>query len=198
MIAHKEALAHIPDDLSPIEASPLMCAGITTYNPLRHSGAMPGDVVAIEGIGGLGHLGIQFAAKMGFHTVAIARGVDKEPLAKKLGARQYINSESQNVGSELQKLGGAKVILATVTNGKAISAIINGLSINGKLIIVGAAPDPIEISSFVLIAGRRSIIGWPCGTSIDSEDTYEVQCPYRHKINESGFSPEKKQLKHMN
>lgn len=171
MIAPIEALALIPDELSSIEAGPLMCAGITTYNALRHSGALPGETVAILGIGGLGHLGIQFAAKMGFHTVAIARGSDKESLAKKLGAHHYINSESQNVANELNKLGGAKIVLATVTHSKAIEAVINGMSINGKLVIVGAALDKLEIFPLFLITGRRSLIGWPGGTSKDSQET---------------------------
>lgn len=171
MIAPIEALALIPDELSPTEAGPLMCAGITTYNALRHSGALPGDVVAIVGIGGLGHLAIQFAAKMGFHTIAIARGADKEPLAKQLGAHHYINSESQDVAAELQKWGGAKVALATVTNSKAIASIINGLSINGKLIVLGVSPDAVEILPLPLILGKRSFIGWPSGTSRDSQDT---------------------------
>jgi D-arabinose 1-dehydrogenase-like Zn-dependent alcohol dehydrogenase len=171
MIAPTQALALIPEELSPTEAGPLLCAGITTFNSLRHSGAMTGDVVAILGIGGLGHLGIQFAAKMGFHTVAIARGADKESLAKELGAHHYIDSLSQNVAEELKKLGGAKVILATVTNSKAISSAIDGLSINGKLIVLGTSPEPIEVPSLLLIIGRRSLVGWPSGTSIDSQDT---------------------------
>ena len=171
MIAPVEALARIPDELSPTEAGPLMCAGITTYNSLRNSGAKPGDLVAILGIGGLGHLGIQFAAKMGFHTIAIARGMEKEPLAKKLGAHRYINSDSQNAGTELRKMGGAKVILATVTNSKAISSVIDGLSINGKLIVLGVSPEALEVFPLSLIGGRRSLMGWPSGTSIDSQDT---------------------------
>lgn len=171
MIAPVEALARIPDELSPTEAGPLMCAGITTYNSLRNSGAKPGDLVAILGIGGLGHLGIQFAAKMGFHTVAIARGADKEALAKKLGAHHYINSDSQNAGAELKKMGGAKVILATATNSKAISSMVEGLAINGKLIVLGVSPDALEISPLSLIAGRRSVMGWPSGTSVESQDT---------------------------
>lgn len=171
MIAPVEALALIPDELSSIDAGPLMCAGITTYNALRHSGAMPGDVVAILGIGGLGHLAVQFAAKMGFNTVAIARGADKEPLAKKLGALHYINSEKEDVAAQLQKLGGAKVILATVTNSKAINPIIDGLSLNGQLIVVGISPDAIQAFPLSLIMGRRTLIGWPCGTSRDSQDT---------------------------
>lgn len=171
MIAPAGALALIPDGLSPIDAAPLMCAGVTTFNPLRHSGARPGDLVAILGIGGLGHLGIQFAAKMGFSTVAIARGVDKEPLAKKLGAEFYIDSKTQDPAAELLKLGGAKIILATVTNGDAMSAVLGGLGVNGKLIIVGAAAEPLQVPGIPLLMGRRSILGWPSGSSIDSQDT---------------------------
>jgi len=171
MVAPKEALALMPEELSFIDAGPLMCAGITTFNSLRNSGARPSDLVAILGIGGLGHLAVQFASKMGFKTVAIARGKDKEALAKKLGAWQYIDSQAKNAGEELKKLGGAKVILATVTNGKAMSSVVEGLSVNGKLVVLGAAPDPLEIAGFPLIAGRRVVEGWPCGTSIDSQDT---------------------------
>jgi D-arabinose 1-dehydrogenase-like Zn-dependent alcohol dehydrogenase len=170
MIAPAEALALIPEDLSAVEAGPLMCAGITTFNALRHSGARPGDVVAILGIGGLGHLGVQFAAKMGFKTVAIARGADKETLAKQLGARHYIDSQAQDPSAELNKLGGAKVVLATATSGKALSAVLGGLAIDGRMIIVGAA-DPLEVAPLLLIGGRRSIMGWPSGRSIDSQDT---------------------------
>jgi len=170
MIAPAEALALIPEDLSAVEAGPLMCAGITTFNSLRHSGAQPGDVVAILGIGGLGHLGVQFAAKMGFRTVAIARGADKEPLARQLGARHYIDSQAQDPAAELLKLGGAKAVLATATSGKALSAVLGGLGIDGKMIIVGAA-GPLEVSPLLLIGGRRSVMGWPSGRSIDSQDT---------------------------
>jgi D-arabinose 1-dehydrogenase-like Zn-dependent alcohol dehydrogenase len=170
MIAPAEALALIPEDLSAVEAGPLMCAGITTFNALRHSGAQPGDVVAILGIGGLGHLGVQFAAKMGFKTVAIARGADKEPLARQLGARHYIDTQAQDPAAELIKLGGAEVILATATSGKALSAVLGGLGVNGKMIIVGAA-DPLEVPPLLLIGGRRSVMGWPSGRSIDSQDT---------------------------
>ncbi|MGA9168837.1 MAG: zinc-binding dehydrogenase, partial [Nitrososphaeraceae archaeon] len=165
------ALASIPDRLSATEAAPLMCAGITTYNALRNSGARVGDVVAILGIGGLGHLGIQFAAKMGFRTIAIARGKDKEEMVTKLGARHYIDSQSQNVVEELVKLGGAKVILATLPSGKAMSAALGGLSVNGKLIMIGASNDTVEVPPLLFISGRRSIVGWPSGTSIDSQDT---------------------------
>jgi D-arabinose 1-dehydrogenase-like Zn-dependent alcohol dehydrogenase len=149
----------------------LMCAGVTTFNPLRNSGARSGDLVAILGIGGLGHLGIQFAAKMGFKTIAIARGMNKEPLARKLGASHYIDSKTQDPSAELQKLGGAKIVLATVTNGDAMSAVLGGLGVNGKLIIVGAAPEPLQVPGIPLLLGRRSILGWPSGSSIDSQDT---------------------------
>jgi D-arabinose 1-dehydrogenase-like Zn-dependent alcohol dehydrogenase len=171
MIAPIEAPARIPDELSAEDAAPLLCAGLTTYNALRHSGATGGDLVAVLGIGGLGHLGVQFAAKMGFETVAIARGQAKEAPARELGAQRYLDSQSQNVAAELSKLGGADVILATVTSGKAMSAVVDGLGINGKLVVVGASADPIEVSSFQLIGARRSVHGWPSGTAIDSEDT---------------------------
>jgi len=171
MIAPADALALIPDELSAVDAAPLLCAGVTTYNALRESGARPGDLVAILGIGGLGHLGVQFAAKMGFRTVAIARGVDKEPLARKLGAHVYLNSQTQDVASELRKLGGAKTILATVTSGKAMSSVIPGLAARGKLVVVGAGMDPIEVSTLDLIGGSRSVVGHASGDSIDSQDT---------------------------
>ena len=171
MIAPFEALASVPDDLKFEDAAPLLCAGITTFNALRHSGAGPGDLVAVLGIGGLGHLGVQFAAKMGFNTVAIARGADKGPLAKKLGARVYIDSTAQNAAAELTKLGGAKVILATVTDAKSMSSVVAGLGIDGKLLVVGASGQPIEVPPFLLIGARCSIAGWPSGTAPDSEDT---------------------------
>ena len=164
-------LARIPDELSAAEAAPLMCAGITTFNSLRNSGTRPGDLVAVLGIGGLGHLGVQFAAKMGFTTVAIARGKDKEELARKLGARHYIDSQSQDPAAELTRLGGAKLILSTVTSGKAVNAVLSGLGIDGKLLVVGAADEPLQVPAAVLIGGRRSIQGWPSGSSIDSQDT---------------------------
>jgi D-arabinose 1-dehydrogenase-like Zn-dependent alcohol dehydrogenase len=169
MIAPIEALAAVPDELSGVEAAPLMCAGITTFNALRNSGARAGDVVAILGLGGLGHLGVQFAAKMGFKTVGIARGKDKEPLARKLGAWHYIDSQTQDPAAELAKLGGAKIILATVTNGDAMSAALGGLGVNGTLLVVGA-PKSIEVSPGLLITGRRSVKGWYSGTSIDSQE----------------------------
>lgn len=171
MIAPFEALAAIPEDLKSEDAAPLLCAGITTYNALRHSGASGGDLVAILGIGGLGHLGVQFAAKMGFKTVAIARGSDKGPLAKKLGAHIYIDSTAQNAAEELTKLGGAKVILATVTDAKTMSSVVAGLGIDGKLVVVGASAEAIEVSPLLLISGRRSVTGWPSGTAMHSEDT---------------------------
>lgn len=173
MIAPFEALASIPDDLKAEEAAPLLCAGITTFNALRHSGARAGDLVAILGIGGLGHLGVQFAAKMGFKTVAIARGADKGPLAKQLGAHRYIDSTAQNAAEELARLGGAKVILATVTDAKSMSTVVPGLGIGGKLVVVGASGEPIEVPPLLLIGARRSISGWPSGTAPDSEDTLQ-------------------------
>ena len=171
MTAPVEALAHIPDVLRPEEAAPLMDAGITTFNALRHSGAGPGDLVAIQGIGGLGHLGIQWAAKLGFDVVAIGRGEDKQPLAIKLGARRYIDTGRQDAAAELAKEGGAAVILATAPDGKAMGALVDGLGVGGRLVIVGASADPFAVSSFQLLLTRRSIVGWPAGTSKDSEDT---------------------------
>jgi D-arabinose 1-dehydrogenase-like Zn-dependent alcohol dehydrogenase len=171
MLAPAQALALVPQEISSVEAAPLLCAGITTYNSLRHSGARAGDLVAILGLGGLGHLGVQFAARMGFKTVAIARGRDKEALARQLGARHYIDSQAQSPAEELARLGGAKVVLATVTNGKAMSATLGGLGIDGKLVILGAAIDPLAVNGLQLLGGRRSIAGWPSGTAIDSEDT---------------------------
>ncbi len=170
MIAPAAVLAPIPEALSAVDAAPIMCAGITTFNALRHSGARAGDTVAVLGLGGLGHLAVQFAAKMGFRTVAIARGRDKEPLAENLGALHYIDSREQDVVGELVKLGGARVIVATATSGRAMSAALGGLSVNGKLIILGAAADPLEVNAGLLLAGRRSIVGWPSGTSLDSRD----------------------------
>jgi D-arabinose 1-dehydrogenase-like Zn-dependent alcohol dehydrogenase len=170
MLAPAIALALVPEDLTDVEAAPLMCAGITTYNALRNSNARPGDLVAVQGLGGLGHLGVQYAVKMGFKTVGIARGLDKEPLARKLGAHHYIDSQAQDPAAELQKLGGAKVILATVTNGEAMSAVQGGLGINGTLVVIGAA-DSFQVSPPFLLAGRRSVKGWYSGTAIDSQDT---------------------------
>lgn len=171
MIGPAVALVRIPDALSDIDAGPLMCAGVTTYNALRNSGARPADLVAVLGIGGLGHLGVQFAAKMGYRTVAIARGADKEALARQLGAHDYIDTQAQDPAEALARLGGAKVVLATVTNGKAMTAVLGGLAVGGKLIVLGAPPEPLEVPAFLLIGGRRSVVGWPSGSSIDSQDT---------------------------
>jgi len=171
MIAPIEALVAIPDGLNDVEAAPLLCAGITTYNALRNSGAMPGDLVAVQGIGGLGHLGVQFANKFGYKTVAIGRGPDNAVLAKKLGANLYIDSQATNAAEELQKLGGARVIMATAPSSKAMSALIDGLGPNGKLIVVGASFDPIEVTPAQLIFGSKTIQGWAAGTPAASEDT---------------------------
>jgi D-arabinose 1-dehydrogenase-like Zn-dependent alcohol dehydrogenase len=170
MVAPASAVALMPADLPFVEAAPLMCAGLTTFNALRNSGARPGDVVAVLGLGGLGHLGVQYAAKMGFHTVGIARGKEKEPLARTLGASVYIDSQAQDPAAELNKLGGAKVILATATSGEAMSAVQGGLAINGTLLIVGAA-ESLQVSPILLLMGCRSVKGWYSGTSIDSQDT---------------------------
>jgi propanol-preferring alcohol dehydrogenase len=171
VFAPMAALARIPGELSPEEAAPLMCAGVTTFNALRNGGARPGDLVAIQGIGGLGHLGVQFASKFGFETVAIGRGADKKSLAFKLGARNYIDARSQDVAKELSGLGGARLILATAPEGKAMGTLIDGLGVDGKLIIVGASAEPFAVSSLQLIMARKSVAGWPSGTSKDSEDT---------------------------
>jgi D-arabinose 1-dehydrogenase-like Zn-dependent alcohol dehydrogenase len=160
----------IPESFSDLDAAPLLCAGITTFNALRNSGARPGDVVAVLGIGGLGHLGIQYAAKSGFRTVAIARGKDKEPLARKLGASVYIDSQKQDPAAELRKLGGANVILSTVTVGDAMSAVQSGLAAKGTLIVIGAA-ESVELSPLILLNGCRSVKGWYSGTAMDSQDT---------------------------
>jgi D-arabinose 1-dehydrogenase-like Zn-dependent alcohol dehydrogenase len=171
MVAPIEALAAIPESLTDVEAAPLLCAGITTFNALRHSGAMPGDLVAVQGIGGLGHLGVQFANKFGYKVVAIGRGSENAAIAKKLGASVYIDSKSTNAAEALQKLGGAQVILATAPSSKAMSELIDGLGSNGKLIVIGATFDPIEVTPLQLIVGVRSIQGWAAGTPADSEDT---------------------------
>lgn len=173
MIAPAEAVAAIPDDLSAEEAAPLLCAGVTVYNPLRNSGARPGDLVAVQGIGGLGHLGIQCARRMGFRTVAIGRGGDKEPLARQLGAHEYIDTSAGTPAEAIQKLGGARVILATAPDAKSISALIDALAPGGKLVVVGVPPEPLSINPPQLILARRSIQGWPSGTAKDSEDTLQ-------------------------
>ena len=171
MVAPAEAVTAIPDSLSDVQAAPLLCAGITTYNALRHSGAMPGDLVAVQGIGGLGHLGVQFAHKFGYKVAAVGRGPENAALAKKLGANVYIDSKATNAAQELQKLGGAQVILATAPNSKSMSELIDGLGPNGKLMVVGAAFDPIEVTPIQLIVGNRTIQGWVSGTPVDAEDT---------------------------
>jgi D-arabinose 1-dehydrogenase-like Zn-dependent alcohol dehydrogenase len=171
MAAPVEAVARMPESLDAAEAAPLMCAGVTTFNALRHSGAVPSDLVAVQGVGGLGHLGIQFAQKFGYKVAAIGRGPANAALAKKLGASIYIDSAAANAAQELQKLGGASAILATAPNSKAMSALIDGLGPNGRLMVVGATPDPIEVTPVQLIVGKRSIQGWYSGIATDSEDT---------------------------
>jgi alcohol dehydrogenase/propanol-preferring alcohol dehydrogenase len=171
LVVPASALARMPNEMSPTDAAPLLCAGLTMYNALRNCGLRGGDLVAVHGIGGLGHLGVQFAAKMGFCTVAIARGADKEAFARKLGASIYLDSNAVDPAKELAKRGGARAILETVTSGKAMSAMVAGLAVNGKLVVIGASNDPVEVSPFALIAGRRAIQGWAAGTSIDAEDT---------------------------
>lgn len=170
MVAPAEALARIPDDLSDVDAAPLLCAGITTFNALRESVARPGDLVAILGVGGLGHLGVQYAVKMGFETVAIARGTDKEPLARELGAHHYLDSTAVDVSAELQELGGAKVVLATVTAPEAMAATLGGLKPRGQLVVVGASADPMPVPPFALIPGSTAVQGHASGTAQDSED----------------------------
>jgi D-arabinose 1-dehydrogenase-like Zn-dependent alcohol dehydrogenase len=171
MVAPVEALTAIPESLSDVDAAPLLCAGITTFNALRHSGASPDDLVAVLGIGGLGHLGIQFANKFGYKVAAIGRGSENAALAKKLGASVYIDSKSKNAVEELQKLGGAQVILATAPSSKAMSELIDGLGPNGKLMVIGVTTDPMEVTPVQLISGSRAIQGWASGTPADSEDT---------------------------
>ncbi len=171
MIAPLEAVAKMPESLEPAEAAPLMCAGITTFNALRHSGALPSDLVAVQGIGGLGHLGVQFAKKFGYRVAAIGRGSENAALAKKLGADFYIDSTKGDPAAELQELGGAKAILATAPSGRAMSGLVDGLAANGTLVVVGAATDPIEIPPLQVILGRRRVQGWAAGLPTDSEDT---------------------------
>jgi alcohol dehydrogenase/propanol-preferring alcohol dehydrogenase len=184
MVAPAQALARVPKEFSSVDGAPLMCAGVTTFNALRNSGATGGDVVAVLGIGGLGHLGVQFAARMGFNTVAIARGKDKEAFAKKLGAHHYIDSQASDPAAELNKLGGAKVVIATVTNAEAMAAVLGGLAPNGVLIVIGAA-GPISVDPILLITGSRSVKGWYSGMSIDSQDTLEFSASADvHSMNE--------------
>jgi D-arabinose 1-dehydrogenase-like Zn-dependent alcohol dehydrogenase len=192
MIAPASALAAIPDDLPAEEGGPFMCAGVTVYNGLRNSGARAGDVVAVHGIAGLGHLGVQYARRMGFETVAINRGNDKQALAQKLGAHHYIDSIAQDAAAELQKLGGARVILATAPNAQAISALVDGLAPGGLLLVPAAPAEPLTIGAFSLIMKRSSIAGWYSGTAGDSQDTLEFSTL-------SGVHPmiEKFQLEHV-
>jgi D-arabinose 1-dehydrogenase-like Zn-dependent alcohol dehydrogenase len=171
MVAPVEALAAIPESLNAVEAAPLLCAGVTTFNSLRHSGAQPGDLVAVQGIGGLGHLGVQYASRFGYRVAAIGRGSENATLAKKLGASIYIDSAATKAAEELQKLGGAQVILATAPSSKAMSELIDGLAPNGKLMVVGVSLDPIEVTPIQLIFGSRALHGWSTGTPADSEDT---------------------------
>jgi D-arabinose 1-dehydrogenase-like Zn-dependent alcohol dehydrogenase len=166
-----QALASMPESLDTAEAAPLLCAGVTTFNALRHSGALPSDLVAVQGIGGLGHLGIQYAAKFGYRTVAIGRGPENAARAKKLGAAEYIDSKAVNVAQELKKMGGARVILATAPSSKAMSELVDGLGPKGTLVVVGASMDPIEVTPIQLITNRRNIQGWASGIPTDSEDT---------------------------
>jgi D-arabinose 1-dehydrogenase-like Zn-dependent alcohol dehydrogenase len=173
MVAPAEAVAAIPDDLAAADAAPLLCAGITVYNSLRHSGASAGDLVAVQGIGGLGHLGIQYARQMGFRTFAIGRGMDKEALARKLGAAHYIDSGAGDPSKELQKFGGAKVILATAPDSKSISSVIDGLTPNGRLLVVGASGESLSVTPIQLIRGRSALQGWASGIAPDSEDTMQ-------------------------
>jgi D-arabinose 1-dehydrogenase-like Zn-dependent alcohol dehydrogenase len=170
MIAPADAVVRMPESLDPVEAAPLLCAGITTFNALRHSGARPSDLVAVQGIGGLGHLGIQFAQKFGYQVAAIGRGPENAALARKLGASIYIDSVATNAAAELQKLGGARVILATAPSSKAMSALVDGLGANGRMMVVGASTDPIEVTPVQLIFGNRSVQGWASGIPTDSED----------------------------
>jgi D-arabinose 1-dehydrogenase-like Zn-dependent alcohol dehydrogenase len=173
MIAPAEALALIPSELPAEEAGPFMCAGVTVFNALRNSGARAGDVVAVQGIGGLGHLGVQYARKMGFQTIALGRGQDKKPLAEKLGAHRYIDSNVADPVKELQNLGGARVILATAPSAKAISSVVEGLGVDGNLLIPAAPNDPLTIGVLPLIMARRKVSGWYSGTARDSQDTLE-------------------------
>lgn len=171
MIAPIEALVAMSEGLTDVEAAPLLCAGLTTYNALRHSGAMPGDLVAVLGVGGLGHLGIQFASKFGYKVVAIGRGSENGAVAKKLGANLYIDSQATPAAKALQKLGGAQVVLATAPSSKSMSELIDGLGTNGRLVVIGVSSDPIEVGPSQLISGTRTIEGWVAGTPADSEAT---------------------------
>ncbi|MGA8154128.1 MAG: alcohol dehydrogenase [Terriglobales bacterium] len=171
IVVPAEAVAAMPDELPADEAAPLLCAGITVFNSLRNAGARAGDLVAVQGIGGLGHLGIQYARQMGFRTLAIGRGGDKKALAKKLGAHEYIDTEADAPAAAMQKLGGARLVLATAPDSKSISALVDGLVLGGKLLLIGVGPDPLTITPMQIVLSRRTIQGWPSGTAKDSEDT---------------------------
>jgi len=199
MIAHTEAIAAMPDDLSNDEAAPLLCAGITVFNSLRNAGARSGDVVAVQGIGGLGHLGIQYAQRMGFHTVAIGRGKDKEPLARKLGAKDYVDTEAGDAAGQLQKLGGAQVILATAPDAKSMPPLVGGLKPAGKLMVIGASPEPMPINGIELLVARKTIQGWPSGTAMDSQETlnFSVLTGVRPMIEKFPLDQAGEAYKHM-
>ena len=173
MTAPQEALAAIPDDLDAVDAAPLLCAGITTFNALRNSDARPGDLVAVQGVGGLGHLGIQYAHAAGFETVAVSRGTEKKDLALDLGADHYVDSEATDPAEELQKLGGAKVVLATAPSADAVESVLGGLGTDGELVAVGIPGEPIDVSIQSLVMGRKGVSGWPSGHARDSQDTLE-------------------------
>ena len=173
LVAPQEAIARIPDELDSAAAAPLLCAGITTFNALRNTGAQPGDLVAVEGVGGLGHLGIQYARRMGFHTVALSRGTDKEELARELGAHAYVDTKAEDPAEALQAMGGARVILETAPSAEAATAAIDGLGRNGEMVVVGASQEPIQVSAMQLIMARRSLSGWPSGDASDSQDTLD-------------------------
>src|SRR5258708_29924549 len=179
MVAPQEALARVPDQLKAAEAAPLLCAGLTTFNALRHSVAKPGDLVAVQGLGGLGHLGIQFANRFGFRTVAVSRGKDKERLARELGADEYLDTEATDPAQELLRMGGARVVLATAPSGRAIASIIGGIGANGQLLVVAAPPDATELYLASLIGGSPSLQGWPSPTPLNSDDPLHFS-PLRH------------------
>jgi propanol-preferring alcohol dehydrogenase len=194
-VVPQESVARIPAELGAAEAGPLLCAGVTTFNALRNAGARPGDTVAVQGIGGLGHLAIQYAAKMGFRTIAISRGADKEALARELGAHEYVDTQKVDAAEGLQKLGGADLVLATAPHGDAIAATVNGLKPRGKLLIVAAPFDPIPISAFSILSGK-SIAGWPSGSAFDSEETmaFSALSGVRPRIEKFSFADADKAL----
>lgn len=171
MLAASEAVAAMPEALPADEAAPLLCAGITVFNSLRNAGARAGDTVAVQGLGGLGHLGVQYARKMGFRTVAIGRGKDKDPLARQLGANEYVDASAGDPAAQLRQLGGAQVILCTAPDAKSMSALVGGVKAGGKLLVIGASPEPLEVSGLEMLSQRKSVQGWPAGTAMDSEDT---------------------------